>query len=193
MRKNIVITLVIATSLAIASCGENDIDTFDANRVETSHTASFSDETATHVHEEINNTLANPSSTEHDLLKYATPKYISQLGEEYGGYSYNEIHNAFIERSQYWEHDEPVNETIKNSQSNDTTATSQRELTSSMYSYAKAPETLTCTIYDNWIKDSEGWKLDFVDDKECKTAPKETVAKQEGFPPSLRHEEPQGL
>lgn len=193
MRKLTITALVIATSLSVASCGENDINTFDANSVETRHTAPFSDETATHVHGEINNILMNPSSTEHDLLKYATPKYISQLGDEYGGYSYNEIHTAFIERSQYWEHDEPVDETIKNSQSNDTTATSQRELTSNMYSYAKAPEVFTCTIYDNWIKDNEGWKLDFVDGKECKTAPKGTVAKQEEFPPSLRHEEPQGL
>lgn len=168
MRKRIITALVIATSLSITSCGGNNIDTFDANSAETRHTAPFSDETATHVHGEINTVLMDPSSTEHDLLKYVTPKYISQLGEEYGGYSYNEIHNAFIERSQYWEHDEPTNETIKNSQSNNTTATSQRELTSNMYSYAKAPEVLTCTIYDNWVKDSEGWKLDFVNDSECK-------------------------
>lgn len=168
MRKCIITALVTATSLSLASCGGGDIGTFDANSAETRHTALFSDETATHVHGEINTILMDPSSTEHDLLKYVTPKYISQLGEEYGGYSYNEIHNAFIERSQYWEHDEPVNEIIKNSQSNDTTATSQRELTSNMYSYAKAPEVLTCTIYDNWVKDSEGWKLDFVNDSECK-------------------------
>ena len=129
----------------------------------------FTDDVARTVHGQINNVLYNPFSTEQDLLQYATPNFITQLGKEYGGYSFEEIHAAFIERSEFWEHDEVVNEDIVNAVDTGSTATSLRTLATSNYNYAKSPETSTCTIQDSWVKDSEGWKLDYVDDTDCDT------------------------
>ena len=130
-------------------------------------TETFTEDTARTAHEHINYVLNNPSSTEQDLLQYATPSFIAQLGKEYGGYSFDEIHTAFIERAEYWQHDEAIDESIQNAIDDGNTATSQRVLSTNNYDYAKSPETSTCTIYDSWTKDTDGWKLDHVDDSEC--------------------------
>lgn len=165
-------TLVLAPLLCVGlvACNNDtsEIDTSGTIENSVTETGKFTEDVARTVHGQINDVLHNPSSTEQELLKYATPNFITQLGKEYGGYSYNEIHQAVNERSQYWEHDEPLNETFQSAIDSGITAMSQRVLTTNNYNYVKAPESETCTIYDSWIKDADGWKLDFVDDTDCR-------------------------
>lgn len=169
MRKIITLTTALTLlSAGLISCTTQEPNTPIAPQEDKqASTQIFNNETATEVHGKINTTLFDPESTEHDLLQYATPNFISQLKKEYGGYTYKEIHESFIERSNYWEHDEPVDETIQNAITHDTTATSQRILTSKIHNYAKYPEENTCTINDNWVKEDNTWKLDHVDDSDC--------------------------
>lgn len=163
------LAVAVATGLTLASCADSPetpkaatpaSDTPAAN-------ATFNDEAARNIHADINTVLHNPHGTEEELLQYATPQFVSQLGKEYGGFSFDEIHATFIERSQYWEHDEPVDETIQNARDNGTTATSERVLATKNYNYAKAPENDVCLIQDSWVKENGTWKLDFVDDTDC--------------------------
>lgn len=169
MRNIITLAATLAlVSTGLISCTTQEPDT-PVTPQEDKHASAptFSNETATEIHDNINTTLFDPESTEHDLLQYATPNFISQLKKEYGGYTYKEIHESFIERSKYWEHNEPVGENIQNAVTHDATATSQRILTSKIHSYAKSPEESTCTINDNWIEENNVWKLDHVDDSDC--------------------------
>ena len=168
MRKLISLSLIPFACVVLVACNDAPETVASGAVSETSITeGNFTEYVARTVHGQINNVLYNPSSTEQDLLKYATPNFITQLGKEYGGYSFKEVHTAFIERAEYWEHDEAVDESIANAVDTGSTATSIRTLSTNNYNYAKSPETSTCTIQDSWVKDSEGWKLDYVDDTDC--------------------------